>query len=188
MIKKSMLVLFFMLMSTILIKAQDSRAYLGPQIGWFKASGADASKPLFGGALRLKLSQAFALEAAVDYRSENYDNGAVSVTSWPVMVSAMIYPFPILYGVIGAGWYNTSITYSSDLHLFGIKDQTEQKFGWHFGAGFEIPIGGSMSSPGVVLTGDIKYVFLNYDFQTLPGSPGTSSDFVMLTVGLLFGL
>ncbi|MDR3625758.1 MAG: outer membrane beta-barrel protein [Ignavibacteriaceae bacterium] len=188
MFRKSIFIWLFALICVDITIAQVPTSYLGPQLGWQKASDADNAKLMVGGAYRIKLSPSFGLEASVHYRSEDYDNGDVSVTSWPVMVTALIYPLPIVYGAIGAGWYNTSITYSSALHLFGANDETEQKFGWHFGAGLEIPLGMSMSNPGAILTADIRYVFLNYDFQQFPGTQGLKNDFVYMTVGLLFNL
>ncbi len=188
MLKKSMFALFFLLICVGLTKAQVPTSYIGPQLGWQKASDADNAKLMVGGAFRAKLSSSFGIEGSINYRSEDYNNGAINVKSWPVMVTALIYPFPIVYGAIGAGWYNTSITYSSALQIFGASNQTEQKFGWHFGGGLEIPLGMSMSNPGVILTADIRYVFLNYDFQQIPGSQGIKNDFVYMTVGLLFSL
>jgi hypothetical protein len=38
------------------------------------------------------------------------------------------------------------------------------------------------------LVGDVRYVFLDYDFQTFPGTNGVNSDFYVITVGLLFDL
>ncbi len=180
MYKKSLLILLLFISIPAIIKAQEM--YLGPQVGWYKAADADNGKVLFGGAFRMKLSPTLGVEGGIYYRQEEYGDGNIKVTTWPVMVTGMFYPIPILYGAIGAGWYNTSITYSSELHLLGINDQTKQAFGWHFGAGVEIPMGQSM------ISADIRYVFLNYDFQTLPGSPGTKSDFVMVTVGWFFKL
>jgi opacity protein-like surface antigen len=188
MFKKSMFIFYIAVIFAGLIQAQVPTSYLGPQLGWQKANDADNANFMLGGAFRTKLSSDFGIEASIDYRKEEYDNGAVSVTNWPVMVTGLIYPVPILYGAIGAGWYNTSIAYSSNLHFLGVNDQTEQKFGWHFGGGVEIPLGISMNNPGSILTADIRYVFLNYDFQQLPGSPGLQSNFVYMTVGLLFGL
>jgi opacity protein-like surface antigen len=190
MFKKVMLVWFMALIYVGLTQAQTQvpTSYIGPQLGWQKASDADNAKLMVGGAFRTKLSPAFGLEGSINYRSEDYDNGNVSVTSWPVMVTAMIYPVPIVYGAIGAGWYNTSITYSPALHLFGANDETKQEFGWHFGGGLEIPLGLSMRNPGAILTADIRYVFLNYDFQQFPGTSGLKNDFVYMTVGLLFSL
>ena len=189
MFRKLMFASLFALIFADVLFGQVPTSYLGPQLGWQKASDADEAKLMVGGAFRVKLSPSFGLEAAVNYRKEDYDNGSVSVTSWPVMVTALIYPIPIIYGAIGAGWYNTSIDYSSNVLLFSNENnQTEQNFGWHFGGGVEIPLGMSMSSPGAILTGDIRYVFLNYDFQKLPGSPGLNSNFIYMTVGLLFNL
>ena len=104
------------------------------------------------------------------------------------MVTGMFYPISIVYGAIGFGWYNTSFAYSSSLHLLGITDQTEQKVGWHIGAGIEFQLSGSFSSPNTILTADIRYVFLNYDFQQFPGSASLRSDFVVIKAGLLFSL
>ncbi len=186
MLKKQVLVLFAVLFITAFIKAQG--LYLGPQVGWQKASSADDGKFMFGAAVRIKLSDALGVEGSINYRQENYNNGNVTVTSYPVMVTGMIYPISIVYGAIGFGWYNTSIAYSPSLHQLGITDQTEQKVGWHFGAGVELPLSGSVSSPNTILTADIRYVFLNYDFQQFPGSGNLKSDFIVLTAGLLFNL
>lgn len=190
MLKKTMFVCFFALIYVGLTQAQvpAPASYIGPQLGWQKANDADNANLMVGGAFRTKLSSVLGVEASINYRREEYDNGAVDVTNWPVMVTGLIYVLPIVYGAIGAGWYNTSVTYSQDLHLLGVNDQTEQKFGWHFGGGLEIPLGMSMNNPGAILTADIRYVFLNYDFQKLPGSPGLQNNFVYMTVGLLFSL
>ncbi len=186
MLKKPALVLFAALMISVSTKAQG--LYLGPQVGWQRASSADNGKFMIGAACRIKLSDALGVEGSINYRKEDYNNGDVTVTSYPVMVTGMIYPISILYGAIGVGWYNTSFAYSSSLHQMGVNDQTEQKFGWHFGAGVELPLSGSASSPNTILTADIRYVFLNYDFQQMPGSSNLKSDFVVITAGILFGL
>jgi len=178
--RKSILIMAIVLAVPLLVKAQGM--YLGPQLGWNKAADADNAKLFAGGAFRMGLSPSISVEGSIDYRQEEYGSGSAKVTSWPVMVTGLFFPIPIVYGAVGLGWYNTSITYSQELHNLGIMDQTEQKVGWHFGAGVEIPFGSS------ILTADIRYVFLNYDFQTLPGSPGTKSDFVMITAGWLFSL
>ncbi len=186
MFKKKVLVVIAILMVTASINAQG--LYVGPQLGWQKASSADAGKVMFGAAARIKLSDALGIEGSINYRQEDYNNGDVTVTSYPVMVTGMFYPISIVYGAIGFGWYNTSFAYSSSLHQLGITDQTEQKVGWHFGAGVELPLSGSVSSPNTILTADIRYVFLNYAFQQFPGSDNLKSDFIVITVGLLFSL
>jgi hypothetical protein len=34
--------------------------------------------------------------------------------------------------------------------------------------------------------GDLRYVFLDYDFKNAPGSNGVKSDFYVASVGILF--
>jgi opacity protein-like surface antigen len=159
----------------------------GPQIGFYKAQDADGARVMGGAALRLKFSEVLGVEASINYREEEYGNGFARVRSWPVMVTGLLYPVPILYGAIGAGWYNTSIDYKLPPGYLGspiqISAETLQRFGWHFGGGVELPIGSIAK-----LVGDIRYVFLDYNFKTLPGSNGVNSNFYVLTAGLLFGL
>ncbi|MCG3120769.1 MAG: hypothetical protein ALAOOOJD_03609 [bacterium] len=157
---------------------------LGPHVGYQKAKDADAGKLMGGATLRLKLTSALGVEGSINYRQEKYSDGVLTVRSWPVMASALIYPLPIIHGTVGAGWYNTTLDYDqSRLGLAAPKDETKQEFGWHFGGGAELPIGGKSK-----LAADIRYVFLNYDFKTLPGSRELKNDFYVATVGLLWGL
>jgi opacity protein-like surface antigen len=86
----------------------------------------------------------------------------------------------MIYGAMGFGWYNTTFDYAE---VTTIADETVQKIGWHFGGGVELPVG-----PKFKLTADIRYVFLNYDFKEIPGSGDISSNFYVITAGLLFGL
>jgi len=155
--------------------------YVGPQAGFQQARNADDGKWLIGAALRLKFLSALGGEAAINYRQEEFGHGAVKVISWPVMATGLFYPLPFLYGALGAGWYYTTFDYNQNKYPL-IKDETKQKFGWHFGAGGEIPMG------SVKLTADVRYVFLNYDFQQVPELSGLHSDFFMVTFGLLFGI
>ena len=155
---------------------------LGPQLGYYKARDADNGSIMGGVACRLKLTPVIGAEASINYRQETYANDAVTVRSWPVMVTVLIYPIPVVYGAMGAGWYNSTFDYNqSKLPL--LTDETKQKFGWHFGAGVELPVGSNTK-----LTGDIRYVFLNYDFKEVPGLGDLKSDFFVVTVGFLFGL
>lgn len=164
--------------------ASAQSAYLGPELGIYNVPNADNTRLMGGLALRMKLNSALAIEGSVGYRQEDYAGGRVTVKSWPVMVSGLLYPLPMLYGIVGAGWYNSAVDYH--LGRFGLADidgQTEQKFGWHFGAGAELPVGRHAK-----VFGDVRYVFLNYDFKQFPGSPGTNSNFYVINLGLLFGL
>ncbi len=157
---------------------------LGPQIGYQKSKDADDGKILVGAALRMKLGEILGAEGSVGYREESYSSGAMTVKSWPVMATGLIYPFPALYGAIGAGWYNSTIDYDQGRFPIGtVASETKQRVGWHFGGGLEIP-----ASQSLMLTADIRYVFLDYNFTAVPGSSGVNSDFYVATVGFLFGL
>ncbi len=167
--------------------SRDSQARLGfgPQVGLHSSQSSDDMRVMGGAALRIRLSQALGVEGSINYREDDYLGGAIQTKSWPVMVTGMIYPLPILYGALGAGWYNTSIDYQvppgPQTPVF-LTHETNQEFGWHFGGGVEIPAGAGS------FVGDIRYVFLNYNFQKFPGSDGVKSNFYVITFGYLFGL
>ena len=155
---------------------------LGPQVGYYRVPDADKGELMFGAAWRFKFTPMFGLEASINYRQEKYADGALTVRSWPVMVTGLIYPVPFVYGAIGAGWYSTTFDYDQNRFLL-LNDETTQEFGWHFGGGVELPVGTKFK-----LTADIRYVFLNYDFKEIPGSDDLESNFYVITAGLLFGL
>jgi len=166
---------------------QKTGAAIGPQVGFYKAQDADAAKAMGGIALRIKLSDAIGVEGSINYKNEEYSNGYVNVKSWPMMLTGLIYPLPIVYGAIGAGWYNTAIEYNVPSTILTpavtLTSETQQQFGWHFGGGVELPIGSVMK-----LVGDIRYVYLDYNFKNFPGSDGVRSNFYVMTAGLLFNL
>ncbi|MDZ7721546.1 MAG: outer membrane beta-barrel protein [candidate division KSB1 bacterium] len=169
------------LITALVVPVNAQSVSLGPQVGYYKAQDADAN--FMGGvAWRFKFTPMLGLEASINYRQEKYANDALTVRSWPIMVSGLIYPTPLAYGAIGAGWYNTTMDYDQEKFSF-LKDETTQEFGWHFGGGTELPVGSNLK-----LTGDIRYVFLDYDFKEIPGSSNLESNFYVITIGLLFGL
>jgi hypothetical protein len=183
MMKRSVLIALLLLFGAVGLEAQG--LYLGPQGGYEKPRDADTGKFMGGAALRLKLPFALGAEASINYRQDKFLDGAVEVKSWPVMVTAMFYPIPIVYGGIGAGWFNTTIEYEANKFPAGAvvpPNETRQEFGYHFGAGVELPLG------PIRLTGDIRYVFLNYKFETIPGRGDSKNDFYVITAGLLFKL
>ncbi len=157
---------------------------VGPRAGYYRAQDADEGRWMGGACGRVKLGSAIGIEGSIDYRSEKWANGALTVRSWPVMATAMIYPLPIVYGLAGFGWYNTTFDYDqSRLLLKQVEDETKQEVGWHFGGGLELPLG-SLTS----LTADVRYVFLDYDFSEIPGSEDMKANFYAITVGILIGL
>jgi opacity protein-like surface antigen len=172
--------------SAVTASGQGSVGF-GPQIGFFRAQGADHARGMGGAVLRVKFSDVFGVEGSINYREERYGGGFVDVKTWPVMVTGLVYPVPFLYGALGAGWYNTSISYNVPPGLLGgitsVSSETKQQFGWHFGGGVEIPVFSFAK-----LVGDLRYVFLNFSFKSFPGSNGVSSNFYVLSASLLFGL
>ena len=176
--KKALLIIGFSVVMFTQLNAQSMS--LGPQLGYFKVQDADNWSSMIGGVLRLKLVPGLGAEASINYRQENYLNNAVTVRSWPVMLTGLIYLLPIAYGLVGFGWYNLTFDYNqNELPLF--KDETTQKVGWHFGGGLEWPI-----SSILTLSGDIRYVFLDYDFQAIPGSGDLKSNFTVITARFMF--
>jgi len=178
--KKSLLIIGLITLMISCINAQSIN--FGPQLGYYKAQDADNGSYMGGAALRLKLTPLLGVEAAINFRQEKYLNGALTVNSWPLMVTGLIYPLPILYGAMGFGWYSVTFHYDKN-RLPLLVDETIQKVGWHFGGGLELPI-----TSDILLTGDFRYVFLNYDFKAIPGSGDMKSNFSVITIGLLFGL
>lgn len=172
---------FIMLMVTQ-VNAQSIS--LGPQLGYQKARDADQGNFMGGAALRFKLIPAIGVEAAINYRQEKFANDALTVRSWPLMATGLIYPVPIVYGAMGFGWYNTTFDYDqSKFPLQVVDDETKREVGWHFGGGLELPVGSKSK-----FTADIRYVFLDYKFTQIPGSGDVNSNFYVITAGFLFGL
>lgn len=170
------------MITLMIMQVNASSVSIGPHLGYYKAADADEGAFIGGATCRLKFSAVLGAEASVSYRQEKYLNNAVTVKSWPIMVTGLIYPVPYLYGAIGAGWYNVTYDFSREkLPLF--TDETVQEFGWHLGIGAEVPV-----VENVKLTGDFRYVYLDYDFQEMPGSTNLRSNFLVLTVGLLVGI
>jgi opacity protein-like surface antigen len=165
----------------------EARVGFGPQVGFYKTRDADGVRIMPGAALRLKFSDALGLEGSVNYREEKFRNDQITVRTWPIMVTGLLYPIPQMYGAIGAGWYNTSVDFNFPSPALGgpvpASLDSKSSFGWHFGAGLELPVGDVGA-----LVGDIRYVFLDYDFKNLPGSGGVNANFYVITAGLLFGL
>ncbi|NIR51359.1 porin family protein [candidate division KSB1 bacterium] len=175
---KTLFLLMFLLSVFLIPNLQAQGLNLGPQVGFQKADDAEDGNFLLGAALRLKFSKALGIEGSINYRQEDFGPN-LTVRSWPVMVTGLLYPLPIVYGAVGAGWYNT--TFDFDTAAADV-DETKQEFGWHFGAGVELPLGSKTK-----LAGDIRYVFLDYDFDEIPFRD-VDSNFFMISAGILFGL
>ncbi len=166
------------------VRSQTS-VHVGPHIGIQKSPDAQDANYLVGATMRLRLLPVLGVEGDIGYRQEKYGSDVVTVKNWPVTVTGLLYPVPIIYGGVGAGWYNTTFDYADRFNQIGYGDETVQKFGWHLVAGIEIP-----ASQNIKLFGDVRYVFLDYKFKELPGAllDGVKSDFYSINIGLLFRL
>ena len=186
MVTRSVLTLVLIILAVVSVTAQGGIGF-GPQVGIYQSQDGDGARVMGGAALRLRLSEVLGVEGSINYRQDEYGNGFASVKSWPVMVTGLLYPIPVIYGAIGGGWYHTTIEYNFPSGFLGgpgtLASETKQEFGWHFGGGVELPVGSVAK-----LVGDIRYVFLDYDFKNFPGGNDVNSNFYVITAGLLFGL
>lgn len=112
----------------------------------------------FGGAQARLRFGLFAVEASITAHQNEYEDGDVVVTQYPVQLTAFLYPIPEgpfrPYILGGVGWYYTRVDYQG---LFAaLDDHTEHIFGEHFGAGLELLI-----APRVSIDADVRYIFLN---------------------------
>ena len=178
-------ILLGILISLPLSASSQTNVYVGPHLGMQNSSDAEDANYLIGATVRAKLMPILGAEADISYRQEKYGDGAVTARDWPVTVTGLLYPLPFLYGGIGGGWYFTTLDYSDVYNDAGVEDETSQNFGWHLAAGVEIP-----ASPRFRVFGDVRFVFLEYDFAELPDEilDGTDSDFYSINVGVLFRL
>ena len=163
----------------------QTSVYVGPHLGIQKSKSAEGANYLVGATLRLKLLPVLGAEADIGYRQEKYGSDVLTVRDYPVTVTGLLYPLPMIYGGIGGGWYNTTFDYSDTYNKAGYGDETTTNFGWHLAAGVELP-----ASPKVRFFGDVRYVFLDYEFKDLPGAvlEGAQSDFYSINFGVLLRL
>jgi len=163
---------------------------LGGHVGYFRVADEGEKKFFAGAHARLNLPLVLTIEGALDYRpSASREVGGAAqgadldVTTYPITISAMIHPFPLVYVLGGVGWYNTTIEFSGSSPFGGPDSETNDNFGSHIGAGVEFPIGGDKS-----LGADVRYVFLDYDITKLDlgGIRELDADYLSFQVGLTF--
>jgi len=123
---------------------------------------------------------AVGVEAAIDYRKDDLGGGA-SVKTWPVTATLLVYPFQPIYGLAGLGWYNATLKYPVGTSTLS---KTKTRLGYHLGAGVEFPV-----SPGMCVSGEFRYVFLDHKFENIPGEIGKrKADSFTLGAAVLFYL
>src|SRR5438093_1202734 len=136
-----------------------------PSVGWTQSPGQDGSQGgvTAGLALRSGLAPMVKTEIGVSYRSQDLDASGTRLSMWPVTASLWVSPIPTLYAGGGAGWYHSTIQYPS---ASGLANETSQKFGYHLGGGFSIPLVPAVAS--LDLNG--RYIFLERQESSLPPS------------------
>lgn len=147
---------------------------IGPQVGLVKSNDADNTSIMPGLALRLNLL-GFGLEGSIYYKSEEFQNGLIKTKSYPINLTAFVNVLPIVHAEAGIGWYDTKIDFSHPIN--SISSETKTKPGYHIGAGAQIPAG------NILLTGDIRYVFLD-----LSSAVSFKSNFYVIMIGAMFSI
>ncbi len=181
--KKTLMILLILGISGLPASSYALKLFgIGPRGGYYKVQDAETGKMYVGASARLKLA-ALGFEGAIDYRSEEYAGGNVKITSLPVSASVLLYPLPIVYGIAGFGWYNSTIEYSSSIPgMLSQQSETEQQIGYHFGGGVELPLSSAMS-----IAADIRYVYLDYQFDSTSNGQKVKSDFYAITLSMFWG-
>jgi opacity protein-like surface antigen len=177
---KSKIILFVLFVLTVSSIGAQTLS-IGPQVGFLKSTDADKAVVMPALAARLDLLN-IGIEGSIGYKSEEYGDGMIKTTSYPVLLTGMLGVFPFIHAEAGIGWYNTKIEYKDALVQLGAKDETKQEIGYHIGAGAEIPLGNA------ILTGDLRYVFLDVDFNNTQKLFETKSNYYTICIGLLFKL
>lgn len=168
--KYSILVLIVVLFASYSLKAQSFA--IGPQVGLVKSADADNTSIMPGLALRLNLL-GFGVEGSIYYKSEEFQNGLIKTKSYPINLTAFVNLLPVVHAEAGLGWYDTKIDFSHPIN--SISSETKTKPGFHIGAGTQIPVG------NILLTGDIRYVFLD-----LSSAVSFKSNFYVIMIGAMF--
>jgi opacity protein-like surface antigen len=174
--KTLLLVLVLISLITLSSRSLAQSVAIGPQLGFVKSGDADKAVIMPGLALRLNLI-GVSVEGAIHYKSEDFSTsaGKVTVKTYPISLTAFVNVLPIAHAEAGIGWYNAKIDF--DHPISSISDETKSKPGYHVGAGVQIPAG------NILLTGDIRYVFLD-----LGSMVSMKTNFTVIMVGAMFKL
>lgn len=165
--------------AALLLSPSCARASgIGVRGAWVDTPEREEDAQMVGAFLRLGTTMA--LEGAVDYRKTELGGGA-EMRTWPVTLSLVASPIPVLYGVAGVGWYNTTLELSPALG--GLED-TWREFGYHVGGGVQFPI-----VPYLSFVGDLRYSYVGYDFDEFASavSDFDGGDYLALNLGVMLG-
>lgn len=156
---------------------------IGPMAGYLNARGADRGTWFGGMQARLRFLRIFAVEGSLSFHQNQYSDGDVVVTQYPVQVSALILPFTAgpfdPYVLAGAGWYYSRIDYDDSI---GGGSDTDSLFGFHVGAGTNLWLSSRFS-----LFSDFRWIFLDEPGVDNSTIKNEEFDYWQLTFGMNFG-
>jgi opacity protein-like surface antigen len=152
---------------------------IGAAGGYLNAKNADHGT--WTGGIQARMRFGFlAAEASVQFHQSRYEGGDVTVTQYPVQLTAFFYILPNSairpYILGGVGWYYTRFDYTGA--FASVSNRTEHIFGEHLGAGAELFLSTSIS-----INADIRYIFLN---PTTDQVLGGQFNYWQITAGLNF--
>lgn len=171
-------VIYFIILIMFSVNVFSQSLSVGPQIGFIKTTDANKSKLSPSLAARLGLLN-FTIEGSIGYKEDEFEDGSIKTKSYPIQLTGMLGILPILNLEAGIGWHNTKIEYFNSLN--SLSSITKSKPAYHAGIGTELPVG------NLILTGDIRYVFINLDFN-LSNIINLNSNYYIVVVGVMFKL
>jgi hypothetical protein len=158
------------------------RFSLGGMAGYVRVRDADQGTWHAGVVARYQLIPMLAVEGSISFHTDDFADGDVQITTYPVQVTALFYPVPLLpirpYALAGAGWYYTRFDYDPSL---GMKDETDRQFAVHVGAGGEISL-----APNFIVFADFRWLFLDEPGVDNSNIEDEEFDTWMVTIGGLF--
>ena len=154
---------------------------VGPHLGGVYTTDSEEALFTYGAAARLGIFSALTAELALQYQTEKTDGGEISTL--PVQLSGMLNVLPFLHATLGIGYYNVDATLDALGSTLGSVSDTASEAALHLGAGVNFPMG----SRGT-LTGELRYVFLDYNIENAGQSIPVNADFWQITGGVLFRL
>jgi len=179
MVRKTASLLFGLLVLLWAGYANGTGLGLGAHYSYLHNQSTDDNSSMLGAQVRLR-GTVIGVEGAIDYRNEDL-GGGLELKSWPVTASLLVYPIPPVFALAGLGWYNTTLSFPAN-SIYDSNTQTE--LGYHFGAGVELPV-----APMFKITGDIRWQFIDYEFDEIPSSIGkVDANSYSLNAGFLFYL
>ena len=136
-----------------------------PAIGMARPVDGGDSRLYSSVSLRTGLAPFVQADLGVAYRKDEFSNGALTATSWPVTLSGWFAPIPFAYAGGGVGWYHTSFSMPGTPTTLAVAT-TQQSFGTHVGGGVRMPL-----APMIGLDLNARYVILEKpDNTSIPTS------------------